>query len=67
MTTPDYSERINPVRDYAYDIAEQIIADLPALATAPDKETLTDMLALAAKLGYLSGYGAAAAVVGVTL
>ena len=67
MTTPDYSERINPVRDYAYDIAEQIVADMPALSTAPDKDTLTDMLALAAKRGYMTGYGAAAAVVGVAL
>ena len=56
-----------PRRDYAYDIAEQIVADMPALSTAPDKDTLTDMLALAAKRGYLSGYGAASAVVRVTL
>lgn len=67
MTTPDYSERINPVRDYAYDIAEQIVADMPALSTAPDKETLTDMLALAAKRGYASGFYAAATTVGVAL
>lgn len=67
MTTPDYSERINPVRDYAYDIAEQIVADMPALSTAPDKDTLTDMLALAAKRGYMTGYGAASATLGVSL
>lgn len=54
-------------RDYSYDIARQIIADLPALATSPDMATIEDMLALAAKRGYMTGYGAAAAVVGVTL
>lgn len=53
--------------DYAYTIAEQIITDLPALSTTPDTDTLKDMLALAAKRGYITGYGAASAVVGVTL
>lgn len=53
--------------DYAYTIAEQIINDLPALSTTPDTDTLKDMLALAAKRGYITGYGAASAVVGVTL
>ena len=44
--------------DYAYTIAEQIINDLPALSTAPDTDTdtLKDMLALAAKRGYITGY-----------
>ena len=55
------------MNDYSYDIARQIIADLPALATSPDMTTLEDMLALAAKRGYVAGYGAAAAVMGVTL
>lgn len=54
-------------RDYSYDIAQQIIADLPVLATSPDMATIEDMLALAAKRGYLAGYGAAAAVMGVAL
>lgn len=42
--------------DYAYTIAEQIINDLPALSTAPDTDTLKDILALAAKRGYITGY-----------
>lgn len=42
--------------DYAYTIAEQIINDLPALSAAPDTDTLKDMLALAAKRGYITGY-----------
>ena len=54
-------------RDYSYDIARQIIADLPDLATSPDMATVEDMLALAAKRGYLAGYAAAAAMVGVAL
>lgn len=43
-------------RDYSYDIARQIIADLPVLATSPDMATIGDMLALAAKRGYITGY-----------
>ena len=43
--------------DYAYDIAAKIVADYPALTVGVDSEALQDMLALAAKQGYLLGYG----------
>lgn len=54
-------------RDFSDDIAENIANQYWALAQNPDRDHLLSLLALAAKDGYLLGFGAGASAAGVTL
>lgn len=53
--------------DYAYDIAESIADRYWTLAQNPNRDELLSLLSLAAKDGYLLGFGAGASAAGVTL